>query len=104
MAGGIEVDPEELRAHANHLRTLHGRFAAIEEASSHISMSDDAYGQLCQMLPPIMEERHLDQDAGMAALAENFNLLAQAIAECADAYEEADSLSSDDFTKLEAEL
>jgi hypothetical protein len=104
VAGRKEVDPEELRAHANHLRSLNERFAAIRDASSHIAMSDDAYGELCQMLPPLMEQRHQDQDAGMASLAENFLLLAQAIDECADDYESADSLSADDFTKLESEL
>lgn len=104
MGSGIDVDPEELRTHASHLRALNERFAAIREASSHISMSDDAYGQLCQMLPPIMEERHQDQDEGMEILAENYTLLADAIEECAADYEEADSLSAEDFTKLESEL
>lgn len=104
MATGIEVDPEELRSHANHLRALNERFAAIREASSHIAMSDDAYGQLCQMLPPIMEERHQDQDSGMDALAENFDLLADAVDECANDYEEADSLSAENFTTVESDL
>lgn len=99
-----EVDPEELRSHASHLRALNERFAAIKEASSHIAMSDDAYGKLCAMLPPLMEQRHQDQDSGMASMAENFVLLAQAIEECATAYEDADTQSADDFTRLESEI
>jgi uncharacterized protein YukE len=104
MSAGIDVDPEELRNHANHIRALHERFAAVMEASSHIAMSDDAYGQLCMMLPPIMEERHQDQDKGMEALAENFELLALALDNCATAYEEADAVSAEDLTQLEDEL
>jgi uncharacterized protein YukE len=104
MSAGIEVEPEELNAHANHLRALHERFAAIRDASSHIAMSADAYGQLCQMLPPLMEERHQDQDAGMAALAENFELLAQAVEECAADYQAADEVSAEDFATLEDEF
>ncbi|WP_030161755.1 type VII secretion target [Glycomyces sp. NRRL B-16210] len=98
------VDPEELRDHANHLRALQDRFAAIRAASSHIAMSDDAYGQLCQMLPPIMESRHQDQDAGMEALAENLELLAEALGDCAADYEAADAEASDEFAQLESEL
>ena len=101
---GISIDPEELRNHANHLRSLHDRFAAIKEASAHVQMSDDAYGQLCQMLPPIMEERHQDQDEGVEILAENYELLAQALEECATEYEEADSVSAEEFQRLESEL
>lgn len=104
MTDGIEVDPEALRSHANRLRELHERFVAIKEASSHIAMSDDAYGQLCQMLPPIMEERHQDQDEGMSALAENFELLAEALDQCANDYEDADSVSAEELDQLESEL
>ncbi|GAA1688237.1 hypothetical protein GCM10009830_39770 [Glycomyces endophyticus] len=102
MGAGIDVNPEELRTHAAHLRALHGRFAAIRGASSHIAMSDDAYGQLCQMLPPIMEQRHQDQDAGMDALAENFELLAQALDECAAEYESADEFAAGGFSDLQS--
>ncbi|WP_158630385.1 type VII secretion target [Glycomyces terrestris] len=101
---GVQVDVQELWTHANHLRALQERFTAVLNASSHIAMSDDAYGQLCAMLPPILEERHRNQDEGVRTIAENYGLLADAIDECANAYEETDSLTADDFKHLEPGL
>lgn len=104
MADSFEVDLDELRSHASNLRTIHLRFAAIREASSHISQDDEAYGQLCQFFPAILEGRHVEQDEAVDVLAENLELLAEAVGESADLYEEADLLASDDLNALEGEI
>lgn len=104
MSDRLEVDIQELRDHASGLRAVHERFAAIRQASGHIFQADEAYGQLCQFLPPILEGRHLRQDEIVDILAENVQLLAEAVDGCADAYEEADEAAADDMKSIEAEL
>jgi hypothetical protein len=104
MSDDIGVDTETLRGHASNLMQIHGRFDAIREASGHISQADDAYGQLCQFFPAILEGRHQEQDAAVAVLAENIQALSEAVNDCAEAYDEADSVTADDFSGLESEL
>ena len=100
MSGGFEVDIEALRAHASAMSAIHDRFAAIKAASGTIFQADDAYGQLCQFLPPVMEERHRDQDTGVAMLAENIELLAAGIKRNADAYQQVEESTTDGFNSF----
>jgi hypothetical protein len=104
MSDQLKVDAEELRSHASNLRSVHERFAAVKEASGHISQADDAYGQLCQWLPPILEGRHVAQDELVDAIAFNVNALAEAVEACADDYEGADSEAAADFDSQAGEL
>lgn len=104
MSDRLEVDVDELRAHASNLMSIHERFAAVKSASDTIAQADDAYGQLCQFLPPVLEGRHQAQDECVDALAENIELLAEAVNDCAETYEEADAVAGEDFSTLESEL
>ncbi|GLZ77776.1 hypothetical protein Afil01_25830 [Actinorhabdospora filicis] len=101
MAGGFQVDVEALRAHASALTAIHERFAAIKTASSSIFQADDAYGQLCAFLPPILEGRHEAQDEGVALLAENIELLAAGIKRTAERYEQAEHSTTGGFKSMQ---
>ncbi|MEV6350529.1 type VII secretion target [Actinoplanes sp. NPDC051851] len=100
MSDGFEVDIEALRAHATAMWAIHDRFAAIKAASGTIAQADDAYGQLCRFFPPILEERHRDQDEGVGMLAENIDLLARGIKRTADTYEQNEESTTDVFTSI----
>ncbi|WP_328849213.1 hypothetical protein [Micromonospora zamorensis] len=100
MNGGFEVDVEALRSHATAMLAIHDRFAAVKAASGIIFQADDAYGQLCQFLPPILEGRHRDQDKGVDMLAENIALLATGIKKNADAYQRAEESTTDGFNSF----
>lgn len=100
MHGGFEVNVEALRAHATAMLAIHDRFAAVMAASGTIFQADEAYGQLCQFLPPILEERHRDQDKGVGMLAENIALLAAGIKKNADAYERTEGSTTDGFNSF----
>lgn len=97
MSGGFQVDVEALRAHAAALSAIHDRFAAIKSASSTIFQADEAYGQLCQFFPPILEGRHRDQDKGVEMLAENIELLAAGIKKTADSYQRIEESTTGHF-------
>ena len=65
MAGGYEVAIEALDKHA---RSLEDRAAAVSEAlaaASSVSVSEDAYGIICQFLPPCINPV---EDEGINAL------------------------------------
>jgi hypothetical protein len=100
MAGGFEVDIEALHAHATAMWAIHDRFAAVKAASGAIFQADDAYGELCQFLPPILEERHRDQDKGVGMLAENIELLAAGIKKTADAYQRTEESTTGGFNSF----
>ncbi|MFI5843840.1 type VII secretion target [Catenuloplanes sp. NPDC051500] len=104
MAEGFEVDIEALRAHATAMSAIHDRFAAIKAASGTIFQADDAYGQLCQFLPPVLEGRHRDQDTGVDMLAENIDLLAAGIRKNADAYQRTEESTTGDFDSFRSAI
>ncbi|GIG66961.1 hypothetical protein [Phytomonospora endophytica] len=99
---GFHVDVAALRAHAAALAAIHERFSAIKTASASIFQADDAYGQLCQFLPPVLEGRHEAQDEGVGMLAENIELLAAGIKRNADAYERTEESATGGFDAFQA--
>jgi hypothetical protein len=92
MADGFQVDPAQIRRHTANLEAVRTRFGAIRSASAAIAQDNGAYGLLCSWLPPILEGRHQRQDSLMAYVEENLSLAADALAEVAAAYEDADSI------------
>ncbi|WP_026928521.1 type VII secretion target [Glycomyces tenuis] len=104
MSDRLQVDAEGLRTHASNLRSVHERFAAVKEASGHIFQADEAYGQLCQWLPPILEGRHVAQDELVDELAFNIEALAEEVESGADGYESADSESASEFNAHAGEI
>jgi hypothetical protein len=104
VAGGFEVDPAELHAHAGNLEALQQRFEAIASASSFIQQDDEAYGTLCGWISGCLEDRHQRQDSLMAFVAENLGIAAQAIRDTADGYETSDGDIYGSFGELESRL
>jgi hypothetical protein len=101
---GWKVDPDQLRTHAVGLRELLARFDAIRTASASTGLDTEAFGQLCQFLPPILDGHRDDQDELTEDLATNLELLAAGVEACADEYEGADADSGADIEALAAEL
>jgi hypothetical protein len=62
MVDGFNVDPEELRGHANNLEAIKQRLDAVMDASTHIEQDDEAYGTLCGWIAGCLESRHQTQD------------------------------------------
>jgi hypothetical protein len=101
---GWKVDPEQLRAHAAGLRELLTRFDAIRAASASTGLDTEAFGQLCQFLPPILDGHRDEQDELTEDLATNLELLAAGVEACAYEYESADADSGADLDALAAEM
>ncbi|RZQ62585.1 type VII secretion target [Amycolatopsis suaedae] len=78
MSAGYEVRTDDLTAHASHLDGLVDRLETASDAAKTVSMSDQAYGLICQFVPPFvnpMEEKGMEvikaASEGVQALAEN---------------------------------
>ncbi|MBB5957684.1 hypothetical protein FHS29_004279 [Saccharothrix tamanrassetensis] len=74
MNQGYQVLVEELRGHADRLRGVEDQLHQALDAAQQVSLSGQAYGKTCGMLPPMMT---FVAGAGVHALAE----VAQSVAE-----------------------
>lgn len=98
--GQLQVQVDELHTHAAHLRGLHERFEAVQDASAHISGGADAYGALCSFFPTILQERHAAQEELVREIAFNIATLAGAVSDSADEYEDADKQNASTFKAI----
>jgi hypothetical protein len=67
MNDRFELVVDELRGHADRLRGISDQLDQALNAARQVSMSDQAYGQICTFFPPIV---HLVTQAGIESLAE----------------------------------
>ncbi|MFG3342462.1 type VII secretion target [Glycomyces sp. NPDC048151] len=104
MGGYIEVVTEDLVTHASHIDSLRERFGAILSAMDSVEQDNEAYGIICQFLPPILAGRQADQKELVEMAQENFEMLAQALRDTADAYDAADEATAQEHKQLQDEL
>lgn len=66
---GIQVDPDDLIAHAARLDRCAGSLDTAQQAGQHVRLGTDAYGQLCAMMPVLLDglQRTLVDGVGAAA-------------------------------------
>ncbi|MET7669707.1 type VII secretion target [Micromonospora luteifusca] len=66
---GIQATPDDLIAHAAHLDRCAGNLDTAQQAGQHIRLGADAYGQLCAMMPALLDDlqRTLVDGIGTAA-------------------------------------
>jgi len=100
MPEGFEVVAGELRTHAGKVDGLAGRMGVARDAANQV-MPDDAYGIICQFLPPVINP--LEQQAAEALTAgqDGFTGIAENLRESADDYERRDDRQRDGFRQTE---
>ncbi|MDX5459117.1 type VII secretion target [Micromonospora tulbaghiae] len=66
---GLQVDPDDLAAHAAHLDRCAGSIDTARQAGQHVRLSAEAYGQLCAIMPVLLDglQRTLTDGIGTAA-------------------------------------
>ena len=104
MSSAFEVVPEDLVAHASHLDGLVDRLGTAADAARTVSMSDAAYGLICQFVPPFvnpMEQKAMD---AIDAAAEGVQITADNVRATATTYEEDDKADAVLFDKTLDEL
>jgi hypothetical protein len=104
VADGFSVVVEQLRAHARNVEAVRDRFGAVKAASAHITQNNNAYGFLCQWMPAVLENRHVEQNRLIAYVEQNLAMVAERLRHNADAYQDADRWALDGFDDVAAEL
>ena len=104
MADQLDVTPEDLVTHAANIDAIRERFGPVLDAMSSITQSNDAYGIICQFLPPVLAGRQDDQREITEMAQENLELLAQAVRDTAASYEDTDTALSEEIDRIEDQL
>ncbi|RQX00043.1 type VII secretion target [Micromonospora inaquosa] len=68
---GIQVDPDDLTAHAARLDRCADSLDTAQHAGQHVRLGADAYGQLCAMMPVLLDglQQALVDGIGAAAVS-----------------------------------
>jgi hypothetical protein len=101
---GFSVDTDQLRTHANHVQEVKDRFAAVKDASAHISGDEAAYGLLCGWISAVLEGRHARQDELLVYLEENLSIVIDRLGATATAYDSAEADSDDAIRFVNSKL
>jgi hypothetical protein len=104
MAGHIDVVTDDLRTHATNIDAIRERFGAVLGAIDSVSQDNEAYGIICQFLPPVLAGRQSDQKELTGMAQENLELLAEALRTTADDYEAADEATAQEQRSIHDQL
>lgn len=104
MSDQFDVTPEDLLAHAANIEAIAERIGPIMDAMSSVTESTEAYGIICQFLPPVLAGRQDEQKELSEMARENLTMLAQAVRDSAAAYEAADEETAVEHRGLEDAL
>jgi hypothetical protein len=104
MAEHFDVVTDDLRAHAANIDAVRERFAAVLSAIESVSQDDEAYGIICQFLPPVLADRQAEQKELTSMAQENLEMLAEAVRGTADDYEAADEATAREQHSIQDQL
>jgi hypothetical protein len=102
MSSAFEVVPEELETHASHIDGLVDRLSTCADAARTVSMSDSAYGLICQFVPPFVNPMEEKAMAAIDAAHEAVGKTADNVRAVATTYEDQDQARADVFKKTES--
>lgn len=100
----VAVIADELRDHAGNLDECLKVIEQAQGASEHIELGDDAYGVLCQWIPPILAGRHADMNGLLTKAHHNLSTFAKLLRGAADSFESVDEFNSWDLTDASLDL
>lgn len=103
MPDGFEVTAAELRGHAVKVDGLAERMGVAVNAADQV-MPDDAYGIICQFLPPVINPLEQDGHDALTAGRDGFTGIAENLRESADDYDRRDQRQADGFRATEGNL
>lgn len=87
----IEVVPADLTAHAGHLDGISDALAVARQAGASVRLGADAYGQLCGLMPVLLDEVQRVLVDGVDAAARSVGDSADRLRTVAARYREADT-------------
>ncbi|BCJ62756.1 type VII secretion target [Micromonospora endophytica] len=97
---GIHVRPEDLTAHAGHLDRIAERLDTTRAAGQHIRLGAGAYGQLCAMMPTLLDGLHRTLVDGIGTAAGSVRDTAGRLRVGADRYRASDARAARHLDRL----
>ncbi|WP_433650339.1 type VII secretion target [Micromonospora zamorensis] len=88
---GIHVDPDDLTAHAARLDRCAGSLDTAGQAGQHVRLGADAYGQLCALMPTLLDGLQRTLVDGIGAAAASVRDTAGKLRVGADRYRSSDA-------------
>ncbi|MER7165334.1 type VII secretion target [Micromonospora sp. NPDC000207] len=99
-AAGIHVRPEDLTVHAGHLDRTAARLDTARAAGQHVRLGADAYGQLCAMMPVLLDGLQRTLVEGIDSAAAALRDTAGRVRTGADHYRAADARAAAQLDRI----
>ncbi|MBY8870475.1 ESX-1 secretion-associated protein [Micromonospora sp. PLK6-60] len=87
----LQVHPEDLIAHAGHLDRTADRIDTARAAGQHVRLGADAYGQLCALMPTLLDGLHRTLVDGIGTAAGSVRDTAGRLRTSAQRYQDTDA-------------
>lgn len=97
---GIRVDPGDLTAHAARLDHHADSLDTARHAGQHTRLSADAYGQLCAIMPTLLDGLQRILVGGVGAASESLRDTADRLRVSADRYRASDARASQQIDRI----
>ncbi|MEU8190616.1 type VII secretion target [Micromonospora carbonacea] len=97
---GIRVDPGDLTTHAAHLERCADSLDTARRAGQHVRLDADAYGQLCALMPALLDGLQQTLVGGVDAAARSARDTAGRLRSAAEGYRAADARAEQRFHRV----
>jgi uncharacterized protein YukE len=103
-ADGIQVDPADLTRHAARLDRSAGELDTAHQAGRHVRLGADAYGQLCAVMPLLLDGLQQTLVQGVDAAAGSVRDTAGRLRTSAEGYRAADARAEQSLRRVRGGL
>ena len=97
---GIQVDPDGLTAHAARLDRHADAIATAHQAGQHVRLGADAYGQLCAIMPTLLDDLQRILADGVGAAAGSVRDTGARLRTSADRYRASDARAAQQLDRV----
>lgn len=97
---GIQVDPDDLTAHAAHLDRCADSLDTARQAGQHVRLDADAYGHLCAIMPTLLTGLQRTLVDGVDTAAGSIRDTAGKLRSGAESYRAADARAARQLDRI----
>lgn len=101
---GIQVSPADLRAHAGHLDGIADALNVARQAGQSVRLDVDAYGQLCVLMPVLLDQVQRILVDGVDTAARSVGDTADRLRTVAGRYEDTDGRADTMLSRIRQRL